>query len=260
MTPTASGSWPMAAAAMVAPPIKVYSLKKVEFEQACRPFLEDGQAAEQVGDAEEYRLGDERGQQGVEAFLEDHADGEQGCGDPEEYSERNREGCGSLLSGSGSFSSISENRVPGSMASTRRIIAASSGCSPSTRSRASRLMAADFTPGRPAMASSIQAAHPAQQVCTVALSHVFPLLAARFRSVGRANALQGNGKQSDSPCPKPQASSARRISAMRASSSMMVGSLAKKSLHPCQELPGCWGAESRPQAGSRASGPVCCFL
>ena len=108
------------------------------------------------------------------------------------YSERNREGCGSLLSGSGSFSSISENRVPGSMASARRIIAASSGCSPSTRSRAlSRLMAADFTPGRPAMASSIRAAHPAQY--GVALSHGFPLLAARFRSAGRANALQGNG-------------------------------------------------------------------
>ena len=84
------------------------------------------------------------------------------------YSERSREGCGSLLSGSGSFSSSSENRVPGSMASARRIIAASSGCSPSTRSRAlSRLMAADFTPGSPAMASSIRAAHPAQRrLCT----------------------------------------------------------------------------------------------
>ena len=39
MTPTASGSWPMAAAAMVAPPIKVYSLKKSNLSRLCKPFL-----------------------------------------------------------------------------------------------------------------------------------------------------------------------------------------------------------------------------
>ena len=54
MTPTASGSWPMAAAAMVAPPIKVYSLKKSNLSRLCKPFLRTDRPQRQVGDAEVY--------------------------------------------------------------------------------------------------------------------------------------------------------------------------------------------------------------
>ena len=159
-------------------------------------LLEDGQAAEQVGDAEEYRLGDERSQQGVEAFLEDHADGEQGCGDPELVFGTEQGGL--------RFAAFRKRFVFVHLGEQG---ARFDGVRKADHRREFGLFAFDAQPGavevdgggfhageaRNGVFDPGGAPGATEIVYGVALSHGFPLLAARFRSAGRANALQGNG-------------------------------------------------------------------